>query len=115
MKYFIIGFIIIIISSGIRCQEKARDQHTLSDIEKAFQKGQFKLTTQWANTLLNKNKLNISTQEKLKSLMDRVERIKADFTLTEPEIEVRLQKDFQHIHKQTKSIGEKQVVGIQNN
>ncbi|NWJ49675.1 MAG: transglutaminase domain-containing protein [Bacteroidetes bacterium] len=73
----------------------------------AFQKGRFTLSKQWANTLLNKNNLDLATKKELMSLMDLEERISADFTLSEAEVDVRLKKVIGTFSQEDKANWEK--------
>jgi len=107
MKRFTTCFIIIIFSTLICYPQKANKIHSLSEIESAFQKGQFSLSTQWANILLNKNKQDLKTEEKLKSYVNLADRIKADFTLSEAETEVRLKKAFGTYSQEDKALWER--------
>jgi hypothetical protein len=107
MKSFATCFIIVIFATVMSCQQRMPESHSLADIETAFQKGQLTMSTQWANTLLKRGKLNPATVERLKSLIDLAERIKADFTLPEPEVEVQLKKAFENYSQEDKSNWEK--------
>ncbi len=107
MKSFATCLVIIIFTAIMSCQQWVPTEHTLPDIERAFQKGEFTLSMQWANTLLNKRKLNPATIERLKSIIDLAERIKADFTLSEPEIETRLKKALGSYSQEDKACWEK--------
>ena len=90
MKCFATCFIIIIFSTLICYPQKVNKTPTISEIETAFQKGQFTLSNLWANTLLNTGKPDSKTQKKLKNYIDLADRIKANFTLSETETEIRL-------------------------
>lgn len=107
MKSFTTCFIIIIFSTFICYPQKVSTIHTISDIESAFQKGQFTLSTLWANTILNTGKPDSKTQTKLKNYIDLAERIKADFTLSEAETEIRLKKTFGTYSQEDKALWER--------
>src|ERR1035437_1950811 len=106
MKCFTTCFIIFIFSTLICYPQKADKIHTLSEIESAFQKGQFSLSTQWANTLLNIRKQDLKTEKKLKSYVDLADRIKAHFALNEAETGVRLKKAFGNYSQEDKALWE---------
>jgi hypothetical protein len=94
MRPFLSCFVLFIIIAIGGCNQSKNPNHTLSHIETAWQNGQLSFATQWADSLLKTGKPDSLTQIKLKSLVDRSDRIKADFSLTEAETEVRLNKAF---------------------
>ena len=107
MQSFTSCLTLIIFVTVMSCQQKVPDIHSLKDIETAFQKGKLTLASQWANTILKIGKSDSTTQIKLKYLMDMSDRIKCDFTLTESEIEIRLNKAFGVFSHEEKSTWEK--------
>lgn len=106
MKCFATCFIIIIFSTLICYPQKVNKTPTISEIETAFQKGQFTLSNLWANTLLNTGKPDSKTQKKLKNYIDLADRIKADFTLSEAETEIKLRKSFGTYTQEDKALWE---------
>lgn len=94
MRSFISCLTLITFVTVMCCQQKIPDNHSLKDIESAFQNGKLTLASQWANSSLNNGKTDSTTQFKLKYLIDMAARIKSDFTLSEAEIEIRLNKTF---------------------
>jgi len=100
-------FALIIILVIVGCQQRVQINHTLPDIETAIQNGQLTLASQWADSLLKHGSPDSSTAMKLSSIIDMNGRIKADFTLAEPEIEVRLKKEFGEYSKNDRVSWEK--------
>ena len=78
----------------VSCQQQALKNHSLTDIETAYQNGELTLVSQWADSLLKDGKTDSLTQSKLKALIDMVGRIRVDFTLAEANIEARLKKEI---------------------
>ena len=105
MKRFTTCLTLIIFLTVMSCGQKVPDGHSLKDIETAFQNGQLTIACEWANALLNSGKPDSTTQ--LKSLVDMAGRIKADFTLSESEIETRLTNAFGVFSQEDKSAWEK--------
>ncbi|NEW84067.1 MAG: transglutaminase domain-containing protein, partial [Mariniphaga sp.] len=100
-------FLLIIFATVISCNQRIPASHTLSDIETAVQNGQLKLANQWADSLLNHGNPDSSAKTKLAAIIDMNGRIKADFTLTVPETEARLQKEFFNYSQDERVIWEK--------
>lgn len=94
MKSIITCFALIIFITIASCNQHKPVNHTLEDIESAFQTSQFTFAIQWADSLIKNGKPDSLTQIKLKYEIDMAGRIKADFSLSENEIEARLKKDF---------------------
>jgi len=100
-------FALIIILTIVGCQQRAPVNYTLPNIETAIQNGQLALANQWADSLLKNGNPDSSTRIKLSSIIDMNGRIKADFTITTNEIEVRLKKEFGEYSKNDRVTWEK--------
>ena len=107
MKRNPICFSVIILIVIMSCHRQVRESHTLTDIEMANEKGKLTLANHWADSLLNHGNPDSLTRVKLSSSIDMNNRIIADFSLAEPEIEVRLKKEFGEYSQKERMIWEK--------
>jgi len=107
MKRITTFFFLIIFVAIVGCRNKVPVTHSITDIDTAIQNGQLKLANQWADSILNHGNPDSLTRTKLLSVIDMNVRINADFTLTEPEIEVRLKKEFGEYSQNERVIWEK--------
>jgi len=107
MKSITNGFILIIFIMVVSCQQQVPARHSLSDIETAYQNGQLSFAIQWADSLLKKGTADSLTTINLTRLVDMVGRIRADFTLKESEIEIRLKKEFREYSQNERASWEK--------
>ncbi len=98
-----LAFYILLIS----CQPGVKRSIKAADITAAFDQGNLTLVTQWTDSLLVHGKSDSITVTKLKSLADMATRIKADFTLSEAEIESRLKNEFGGYSQNDRIIWEK--------
>jgi transglutaminase-like putative cysteine protease len=101
---FFLGILLVVTAS---CFYKAPENHSIEDVESAFNKGQLKLATQWADSLLNNIKTDSLPRNKLLGFVDQSERIKADFKLTESEVETKLKKEFEGYSQNDRDLWEK--------
>ena len=85
---------LIIFFCILSCNQPTKTLTTIADIENAFQSGNLTQSASWANSLLNSGTADSITVLKLKSLVDMASRINADFTMTAPETEILLKKEF---------------------
>ena len=107
MKSITNGFILIIFIMVVSCQQRVPARHSLSEIETAYQNGQLSFAIQWADSLLKKGTADSLTTINLTRLVDMVGRIRADFTLKESEIEIRLKKEFREYSQNERASWEK--------
>ena len=107
MKCSITCFCLIFLSVLAGCQQKDPKSRTLGDIETAFRYGRFTLAIQWADSMLKSGERDSLKAIKLSTLIDQAGRIRADFTLTEPETDTRLTKEFKGYSQSDKTLWEK--------
>ena len=86
MKSFRTCFFLIILNTVVSCQHNEKGNRTLADVENAFQNGNLTLSTYWSDSMLIRGKPDSITKIRLRSLVDIAGRIKADFSLSESEI-----------------------------
>ena len=85
---------LVLIVVVLSCEQHGNKTHSFGEIQKEFRNGNLTLGRQWADSLLLFGNPDSLTIIKLKSLQDNAERINADFTLADPEIEMLLKKEF---------------------
>ena len=85
--------LMILIVVVLSCQNQVNKFHSLGDIRNEFKNGNLTLTKQWSDSLLVTGLPDSLTVIELKSLQDYASRINADFTLSEPAIEILLKKE----------------------
>jgi hypothetical protein len=93
--------------AAVSCHQKVPTGRTIDDVETAFRNGQLTVAIHWADSILKKGKTDSLTVIKLSSIIDMSARIRADFTLTESEIDARLTKAFSVDALKDKALWEK--------
>jgi transglutaminase-like putative cysteine protease len=107
MKRITICFSVIILIVIMGCHRQVTENHSLTDIETATKNGQLTLATHWADSILNHGNPDSLTRVRLSSSIDINNRIMADFSLEEPEIEIRLKKELSEYSQKERMIWEK--------
>ena len=88
-----IGIVILVVSI-LGCQQSVKPLHTLIEIENALKAGNLAQVKIWCDSIFELGNPDSLTRIKLKSTIDMADRINADFTLSEPEIDHRLKKEI---------------------
>lgn len=107
MKNLRTCFFLIILNTFVSCQQHEKRNRTPADVENAFHNGNLTLSTHWCDSLLISAKSDSLTEVKLRYLIDMAGRIKADFTLSESEIESRLKKEIGGYAQNERALWEK--------
>jgi transglutaminase-like putative cysteine protease len=101
---YFVAFLLIV---TVCCCCKDPKSRTIQDVEMAFDSGRLKSAAQWADSLLNENKTDSLTKNKLLAFIDQAERIRADFKLSESDVESKLKKEFSGYSQNDRDLWEK--------
>jgi len=107
MRSIRIIFPAVILIFVMSCQQHEKWLRTLPEIENAFQEGNLTLVTHSSDYLLVNGVADSLRDAKLRYMIDMSDRIRADFTLTEHEIEISLRKEFGEYSQNEKTLWEK--------
>lgn len=107
MKRITTCFYLILFIAAVSCHHKVPAGRTIDDVDTAFHKGNLSLATRWADSILKVGKSDSLAAIKLSAIIDQAGRIRADFTLTEDEIGVRLMKGIGAYSKNDRELWEK--------
>lgn len=103
----VLCFMILLVTLVLNnCQNIKVPVKILTEIEAAFQQGDFTKCTQWGDSLLALNQTDSITKEKVDSLIDQCSRIRYDFSLSERDVEAQLNEKFKNISPSEKRIWE---------
>lgn len=94
MRFFINLNVFVLFIILIACHNPVKTFRTFSAINDAFNKGDLSIAVVWADSLLAFGNPDSVTVQKLNSLVDMADRIKADFSLSGPEFEIKLKKEI---------------------
>ena len=86
--------LILILAIVIGCSDNAGIEHKLADIQEAYDKGNLTNAILWSHELISSGKVDSSTVNKVEMILDRCNRIKSDFNLTETEVDKKLKNEF---------------------